>query len=115
VDGGYGRYPVIIGNLIFHQFSRDELAGLGRTLRAEARLIVACEPLRSRFHQALFATLAPVFGANRVTRHDGRVSIAAGFRGDELPRALGLDDLDWDCRCHATALGGYRMVALRRT
>jgi len=113
--GGYGCYPVIIGNLIFHQFSHEELAGLGRALRAEARLIVACEPLRSRFHQVLFAALAPVFGANRVTRHDGRVSIAAGFRADELPRALGLKEQDWDYRCRATVLGGYRMVALRRT
>ena len=37
------------------------------------------------------AFLAPLFRANRVTLHDAHVSIAAGFRGDELPRALGLD------------------------
>ena len=112
---GYDQYPVIIGNLIFHQFSDADLSALGRQLRKSARLIVACEPLRSRGHQALFTALAPVFGANRVTRHDGRVSIAAGFQADELPRALGLEEKNWSCRCAATALGAYRMVARRCT
>jgi hypothetical protein len=111
---GYGRYPVIIGNLIFHQFSREDLTALGEKLRASARLIVACEPWRTRGHQTLFATLAPVFGANRVTRHDGRVSIGAGFQADELPRALGLDEQNWNYHCQITALGAYRMVAIRR-
>ncbi len=111
---GYGRYPAIIGNLIFHQFSREDLVALGGKLRDSARIIVACEPLRSRGHQALFAALAPVFGANRVTRHDGRVSIAAGFRADELPQILGLDEKNWNYSCQATALGAYRMVAIRR-
>jgi hypothetical protein len=111
---GYDRCPVVIGNLIFHQFSTAQLAGLGGTLRRSARLIVACEPFRQRGFQALFATLAPVFGANRVTRHDARVSIAAGFRADELPAALGLNDKNWNYRCQTTALGAYRMVAIRR-
>ncbi len=110
----FDRYPVIIGNLIFHQFSPDDLAGLGRKLRGSARLIVACEPLRLRGFQTLFALLAPLFGANPVTLHDARVSIAAGFRDGELPTALGLDDGHWDFRCHTTALGAYRMVAIRR-
>jgi hypothetical protein len=112
---GYDRYPVIVGNLIFHQFSNEELADLGRRLAPSTRLIVACEPRRSRGHQALFATLAPIFGANRVTRHDGHVSIAAGFQGDELPRLLGLDEQNWDVHCQTTALGAYRMVGVRRT
>ncbi|MSU69667.1 MAG: hypothetical protein EXS39_02595 [Opitutaceae bacterium] len=111
---GHERYPAIIGNLIFHQFSTAELAGLGRTLRRAARLIVACEPVRLRRYQTLFAVVAPFLGANRVTRHDARVSIAAGFRGDELPQALGLEAGGWDYRCHTTALGAYRLVAIRR-
>ncbi|HEY1848366.1 MAG TPA: hypothetical protein VGG37_04125, partial [Opitutaceae bacterium] len=37
--GGYGAYPVVIGNLILHQFKDGELAGIGRVLRSSARVI----------------------------------------------------------------------------
>ena len=110
---GYDEYPVILGNLIFHQFTADQLAALGEKLRRSARLILACEPLRRRSSQVLFATVAPLLGANHVSLHDAHVSVAAGFRGDELPRLLGLTQPDWDCRCHSTMLGSYRMVARR--
>lgn len=111
---GLERYPVVIGNLIFHQFSPAQLAGLGRALRRSARLIVACEPVRQRGFQALFAMIAPLLGANRVTLHDARVSIGAGFRADELPLGLELDHRNWDVRRHTTLLGAYRMIAIRR-
>jgi SAM-dependent methyltransferase len=111
---GYAEYPVVIGNLIFHQFSETDLAALGAELRGHARVILACEPARRRRFQFLYALFAPLFGANHVSRHDGRVSIAAGFRGGELPRLLGLEPRTWDCRCTSTLLGGYRMIALRR-
>jgi hypothetical protein len=110
---GYGGYPVIIGNLIFHQFSPGQLAVLGAKLRRSARFILACEPLRRRGSQVLFAAVAPLLGANQVTLHDAHVSIAAGFRGDELPQMLGLTPPVWDCRCQGTMLGTYRMVARR--
>ncbi len=110
----YARYTVVAGNLIFHQFNETELAALGAILRQKARAIVACEPARQRSSQALLAVLAPVFGANAVTRHDARLSVAAGFRGDELPRALGLGPEAWDIATEKTALGAFRMVATRR-
>lgn len=111
---GYANYPVVMGNLILHQFSDAALAALGEKLRATARLIMFCEPARRRLSQFLFATAAPLLGANYVSRHDARVSIAAGFRGDELPRALGLDAGAWDCRVTTTFLGAYRLIAVRR-
>jgi 2-polyprenyl-3-methyl-5-hydroxy-6-metoxy-1,4-benzoquinol methylase len=111
--GGYGRYPVVMANLILHHFSSAELAELGARI-AGARLIIASEPARRARSQALCAALAPLFGAHPVTRHDARISIAAGFLGDELPRALGLRPEHWRLRCHTTLLGAYRMVALRR-
>lgn len=111
--GGYNEYPVIIGNLIFHQFTAGQLAELGQKLRRSARVILVCEPLRRRSSQVVFATIAPLLGANHVSLHDGRVSIAAGFQGDELPKMLGLTEPGWDCRCHKTLLGAYRMVARR--
>ena len=111
---GYGSYQAVIGNLIFHQFSPADLASLGRLLRESVRVIVACEPARRRFSQLLYAVAAPLLGANYVSRHDGHVSIAAGFRDDELPKFLGLDPQQWEWRCRSTALGAYRLVAVRR-
>ena len=111
---GYGAYAAVLGNLIFHQFSPDELAQLGAELQRHARVIVAAEPARRRMSQILFRTLAPLLGANRVSLHDAHVSIAAGFRGDELPRALGLAPREWNVRISATVLGVYRMIAVRR-
>ena len=110
---GYADYSVIVGNLIFHQFTDSELRALGASLRRSARLIIACEPTRRRLSQALLRLLGPLLGANHVTRYDAHVSVAAGFRGDELPNLLGLTDGDWAISCKTTALGSYRMVALR--
>jgi hypothetical protein len=110
---GYERYAGIVGNLIFHQFSDVELRELGEKLARGARVIVACEPVRRRLSQLLYRTFAPLLGANHVTLHDAHVSIAAGFRGDELPVTLGLHRDEWRIRCRSTLLGAYRMVAVR--
>jgi hypothetical protein len=112
--GGYGAYPAVIGNLIFHQFNEAELAELGERIRRTARVVVACEPERKRFFQTVIAKVGPLLGANHVTLHDARVSIAAGFLGDELPRGLGMTEDEWDYSCITTALGASRMVAIRR-
>jgi hypothetical protein len=109
---GIERYPVIIGNLIFHQFNDAELAGLGEKLR-NARLILACEPERRRRSQFVMRAFGPLLGASHVTLHDAHVSVIAGFRGDELPRALGLTAEDWRFSFESTALGAIRMVAIR--
>ena len=111
---GFGAYDVIYGNLIFHQFTAAELAAVGGRLQSRARLILACEPKRCRNSQWLFRLVAPLLRANHVSRHDGRVSIAAGFQGDELPRLLGLENGQWSWRCSATPFGANRMAAWRR-
>ncbi|MEO6994660.1 MAG: hypothetical protein ABI273_13695 [Lacunisphaera sp.] len=110
----YGRYPVVMGNLIFHQFRREELALLGEKLSRSTRLIMASEPVRRRFSQIAFAGIAPLAGANHVSRHDARVSIAAGFCGEELPQQLGLSSVEWAWTCFSTLFGAYRMIAVRR-
>lgn len=111
---GYGRYAAVLANLILHHLTDAELAALGAKLACTARVVVASEPTRSRTSQRLFAFVSPLFGANHVTRHDARVSIAAGFRDDELPRLLGLNPAEWDCQCTTSTFGAYRMVAVRR-
>ncbi len=112
---GYAKYAAIVGNLIFHQFTAPELSALGRTLCRAARVIIACEPARRRFSQICFAGLAPLLGANHVSRHDAHVSIAAGFCAYELPQMLGLASPAWDCHCRETLRGGYQMIAVRRS
>jgi hypothetical protein len=111
---GFERYPIVIGNLIFHQFTDAELGQLGARLRRSARVILASEPERRRFSQMAAAALAPLLGINHVTRHDAQVSMTAGFRSHELPRLLGLDTDTWTVRCRTTILGANRMIAIRR-
>lgn len=111
---GYSNYDVVYGNLIFHQFTADELRALGARLQARTRLLLACEPARRRQSQWLYRLFSPLFGANYVTRHDAHVSIAAGFLGDELPRLLGLDAGSWAWHCATTGRGAYHMIAWRR-
>ena len=111
---GYADYPVIFGNLIFHQFTDEELQQLGAVLRRHARVIVACEPLRSSLSQKMYRLAGPLFGANHVSLHDAHVSIAAGFLGTELADALGLSPNEWQLECQAAPIGAYHLVAVRR-
>jgi len=112
---GYGNYTVFVANLILHQFNDAELAQLGVALAPSARVIVACEPARHRAYQFLYRTFAPLFGANHVSLHDAHVSIDAGFRRDELPRALGLSPADWRLRYRRAPIGAYHLVAIRQS
>jgi hypothetical protein len=111
---GLGAYAAVCGNLIFHQFSDQDLASLGRQLRRHVRLILACEPARRRSSQFLYRVFGTLLGANYVSLHDAHVSIAGGFRRDELATAMGLDDGKWRVQCHTTLLGINRLIALRR-
>lgn len=111
---GWNLYPVVIGNLILHHFNDDELARLGPLLSRHARVLIFNEPRRARRFLWLWRVAAPLYGANHVTRHDGHVSIEAGFSDDELPALLRLDPALWHCRIETTGLGAYRLVALRR-
>ena len=111
---GWEDYDVIVGNLVFHHFCPRELRELGNRMARRARIIAACEPRRGRRFQIGFGMIARAIGLGRVTRHDGHVSIAAGFRDEELPHALGLDRSAWELRVTQSATGAYRMLALRR-
>ena len=110
----WGDYPVVVGNLILHHLEKSELAALGARLDRHARVLVFNEPLRHWRARLLWAVGAPLGGAGPVTRHDGRVSIDAGFRDDELPRDLGLDPARWSWGVTTTFFGAYRLVAERR-
>ncbi|MBV9890636.1 MAG: methyltransferase domain-containing protein [Rhizobacter sp.] len=80
------RWDAVVANLFLHHFDGDALGTLLAGCARRADVLVACEPRRSRF--ALAASHLIVFlGANAVTRHDGVVSVRAGFVGAELTAA----------------------------
>lgn len=110
----YADYPVVLGNLIFHHLSDEELGELGEKLRPSARLIAACEPARRPLSQIFLRILGPLVGANQVTLHDAHVSIAGGFSGKELPNALGLFEPEWKIECTENVTGAYHLIATRR-
>jgi hypothetical protein len=110
----WARYDAIVGNLVFHHFSDEALAVLGERLRKHARVIAACEPLRARRYRRALAVLCGMIVASNVTKHDGSVSIDAGFRGEELPELLGLERPTWTWSVAETWTGAYRMIAERR-
>ncbi len=110
----WGDYPIVCANLFLHHLSAEALRDLGVKWDRHATVIVACEPWRARAFQPAFAVLCLAIRAHAVSRHDGHVSIAAGFRGDELPVLLGLSSARWEWRIQHHRLGTYRMVARRR-
>src|SRR5690606_33001245 len=106
----YDGYDAVIANLVLHQFDDAQLAAIGARIRASARFVFVAEPARrSRFLVAWKALGA--LGLGRVSRHDGAVSIRAGFAGDELPRLLGMDEEAWAWECRMGGRGQYYMAA----
>lgn len=102
---------IVVANLCLHHFDRSELAAIGHHLR-NARAFLISEPARHpAFH--LHGYACRIFGLSEVTRHDLHVSIDAGFRGNELPRFLGLTPETWNSEVHITPLGAYRLRAWR--
>ncbi|MGJ8639128.1 MAG: hypothetical protein ACSHYA_07005 [Opitutaceae bacterium] len=110
----YGDSSHLIASLILHHFDAEELGQIGKDIAdSSVRYLVVCEPCRRNWHKYQLAA-GRLIGFNRVTLHDGRVSIEAGFRGDELPELLGLDANTWRWEITETFMGAYRMVAKRR-
>ena len=73
----------ILANLFLHHFADDRLAELLRKIAGGTRLFIAVEPRRMPW-PALGGMLLALIGCNDVTRHDGTVSIRAGFAGREI-------------------------------
>lgn len=101
---------IVIANLILHHFEADELAELGQRLPESARLLIAAEPARFRFHQIQGGLFCRLMGLHYVTRHDMMISIRAGFRGDELASALSLG-APWQAWSSSRPFGAYRFEA----
>ena len=102
---------IVVANLFLHHFEPEALAQLGVRLPAKCHILLVSEPARRRLHLAQGVLLSMFALLSRVTRHDMRISIRAGFLGDELPRALGIGA--WKCETSTTFLGAHRLRAVR--
>jgi hypothetical protein len=109
---GYASYSVVLTSMILHQLTDHQLLALGRKLGRTCRLIVASEPARRKLH-LFHLQLCKLLGTSPDTDHDAKVSIEAGFLGQELPILLGLNPGQWNWRCTNGLFGQYRMVAFR--
>lgn len=107
----FNEASVICGNMILHQFDDAALRELGAKVEASAvRMLALVEPARYAMHLWQFRLLHPLLC--EVSKHDGAVSIRAGFRAAELPHLLGLGE-QWRIDTQSTWLGAYRLVAKR--
>lgn len=82
-DLGEASADAILASLFLHHFTDDQLRRLFMRLAGSAPVLVACEPRRT-WLPLLASHCLGAIGANDVTRHDGVVSVRAGFRGREL-------------------------------
>jgi len=111
---GYHTAEVLLANLVLHHFTDEQLTQIGKRIsNSSIHKIVANEPCRRPAHK-MQLRLGKLVGFNHVTLHDGCISIDAGFREDELPQRLGLDQKIWYWKIEETLMGAYRMVAERR-
>jgi hypothetical protein len=92
-----GRGHVLMANLFLHHFRDHDLARLLALIGRRADLFLACEPHRSRFAVKFAGPLLRLIGCSKVTRHDGVISVHAGFRDQELS-ALWEAREGWDLR-----------------
>ena len=104
---------ILIINLLLHQFEDGTLRDLGRRLDPIPVWIIS-EPLRVRWAVWGLSLLRPL-GLHPVSWHDGRVSIGAGFRGNELPARMGAETSGREFRVTRDPRGAYRMVSWRRS
>lgn len=80
---GVGPVDAVVANLFLHHFTDDQLRELCYLAARRTALLVAVEPRRSA-PARVFSRLLWAIGCNRVTRHDARVSVDAGFADQEL-------------------------------
>ncbi len=109
-DGGEGA--IVVANLFVHHFDGDRLQALLGGIASRAGAFVCCEPRRNRFAYGSSAMMWAI-GCNRVTVHDGMLSVRAGFNGEDLSAAWPLDGA-WNLREERVGPFVHRFVAVRK-
>jgi hypothetical protein len=107
-----GPVAVILANLFLHHFEDESLARLLLKMSLQTDLFIALEPRRVS-QPWICGLLLRLIGCNAVTRHDGVVSVRAGFTGGELS-ALWPDPGQWKLTERRAGLFSHLFVAQRR-
>lgn len=109
----YNRYPVLIGNLIIHQFEDAAIRSLFKRIVGGVRVILFCETARRPLH-IYQLPIGYLLGMCRESYQDARTSIEGGFLGNELAELMQLDEREWAVDVQVTFLGAYRFTAVRK-
>lgn len=82
-------FDFVLASLFLHHFTNEQVTRLLRNFHDVARQAVLVNDLERNILPYCFLPITrPFFGWNRITLHDGPVSVRASFREDEL-KALG--------------------------
>ncbi len=104
-------FDCIIANLFLHHFQPEELVGLFKLIADRTSVFVACEPRRCR--TALYGGYLLLYATcSSITRHDGIISIRAGFRDKELSQLW--PQRGWTLREQSAGIVNHLFVALKR-
>jgi hypothetical protein len=103
------RVDVLTANLVLHHFSQEQLTRLLSLAAQSTRLLVACEPRRSKFVLRI-SRLLWLIGCSEVAREDAILSVRAGFRGKELSALWPTQDR-WELHEDAARLFTHCLVA----
>jgi len=102
---------IIFANLFLHHFDEIGLRQILRDVAARCSQFIALEPRRHPFAR-LGCEMLWAIGCNRVTRHDARLSVQAGFCGSELSQ-LWPNDSKWLLCERAAGVFSHLFVANR--
>lgn len=109
---GANLEEVIIANLFLHHFDSVRLVDLLKKVSERTKLFIAIEPMRFT-PLVISELLLRLLGCNQITRHDAKVSIRAGFIGQEI-YALWPVKKNWRVVERCTRLGSHLFIAKRR-
>jgi hypothetical protein len=104
---------LVIANLFLHHFDEPQLRQLLRASGLRCTHFVGLEPRRHRIAR-LGCKLLWLIGCNRVTRHDARASVRAGFRGLEISY-LWPDAGNWNLREQPAGMFSHLFAATRNS
>jgi hypothetical protein len=110
-DSSQEDADAMVANLFLHHFEAAELRELFQRVARRTSLFIACDPRRFRANGFVRGMLW-LIGCNDVTRHDGEMSVRAGFRNSELSK-LWPGDKDWLLEERDVGLFRHLFVARR--
>ena len=77
-------YDFVSANIFLHHFSEEEIISfIQQAIPKTNQAIIICDLHRNPIAYYAFIAITMLFGANHITRNDGKISILKGFRKKE--------------------------------